>query len=73
MHNHSVSTMTGNEDPNIATPAILFGFAAFFLMLLIMFPKPAAVLPVLALALMVQLTRLLGARLYRDFTEEPNL
>ncbi len=69
MKYRSIRTTTGKEELSTITPAILFSFAAFLLMLLAIVPEPAAALPLLALGLMVQLTRLLGVRLYRDFTD----
>lgn len=57
------------DDHGSVLPAILFSSAAVLLMLLVIVPQPAAVLPVLALVLMVQLTRMLGLRLYRDFVD----
>ena len=58
-----------NEDRHVAVLAILFGSAAVLLTLLAVVPEPAAALPFLALILMAQLTRMLGTRLFRDFTD----
>lgn len=69
MLDRGVKTKTAADDCNTLAPAILFSFAAGLLMLLAVVPEPAAFLPVLALALMAQLTRLLGTKLYRDFTQ----
>ncbi|QDG76526.1 hypothetical protein [Labrenzia sp. PHM005] len=69
MLKHRDNTRSHNDDTSTMLSAILFGFAAVLLMLLVVVPRPAAILPVLALVLMVQLTRMLGLRLYRDFID----
>jgi len=57
------------DDRNVVQLATLFGFSATLLMVLSIVPEPLAILPIAALILMAQATRVMGQRLYRDFMD----
>lgn len=67
MPERTAQTDVRADDRNVVQLALLFGFSATLLMVLSIVPEPLAILPIAALILMAQATRVMGHRLYRDF------